>query len=219
MNSRGREDLESREPEKTPLIDMVFLLLIFFFVNLAIRSERVESQTSFLPADVRAELPKVPAPTALSDTAVILVEVLDLQARSTSKRLWTLWEKVSRCASKCGSAQMPSLRGNRFFVTTTSLDRLESMAAGLGMECDCKQVAEIVNRFPVPLRSPDLKVKLEQWVNDRLRLLPSDASVKLHVRMPNTTPVTFLRDLYELADSQSRIRPKYIYIRSLEEKV
>ena len=35
MASRYYEKRERREPDKTPLIDVIFLLLIFFFVTLA----------------------------------------------------------------------------------------------------------------------------------------------------------------------------------------
>jgi biopolymer transport protein ExbD len=79
MPTRYRDRRERREPEKTPLIDMIFLLLIFFFVTVVGANFIPEQQ----PEEVKTDLellpmndPTEPAPDSLDNEIVIQIQLV-----------------------------------------------------------------------------------------------------------------------------------------------
>jgi len=216
--SRYYGDIQTREPEKTPLIDMVFLLLVFFFVNLAVRSQPTATLSSNLPADVQVELPKAPGLDLPRDSTMVLFELLDLHIASNLNRLTAIREQIQTCLVRCKQPPLPDLAVSRFWMATTPLDSLETALNALRSGCVCGKVRRLVASFPIPLSDRRLRAKLSQRLSIRLATLPQNVGVKLHVRLPKSAPVTVLQTLYDLVNSTDRLNPKYIFVRALEEK-
>ena len=76
---RYQREKELREPEKTPLIDMIFLLLIFFFVSLSvIMSESARVPTGNPKKEAVPLLPQVASTQAVPSEGYIVVELYDI---------------------------------------------------------------------------------------------------------------------------------------------
>jgi hypothetical protein len=207
---------ENREPEKTPLIDMVFLLLIFFLVTVA-GLKQVEGKRESRAAErVEADLLRSTRLEGVQDSAhVLLLEVLDLNDRSDSLLLMDVRRRLLECAEHCHEeVAVPELGAARFWVVTTPLDQLEdSLGASVGGGCNCESLRFVIHNYPIPL-----DMGLVDSLRRRFEHFDSAAVQKqLHVRMPVSTPVSFLGALYEFVLSSSWIQPKSVYVRALEE--
>ncbi len=80
--SRGNKVKELREPEKTALIDIIFLLLIFFFVNLTVSEPGFHEESHPQPTPHRErELLKIVRPTEHT-SRYLFIQVVDLREAS-----------------------------------------------------------------------------------------------------------------------------------------
>lgn len=80
--SRGNKVKELREPEKTALIDIIFLLLIFFFVSLTVSEPGFHEESHPQPTPHRErELLKIVRPTEHT-SRYLFIQVVDLREAS-----------------------------------------------------------------------------------------------------------------------------------------
>lgn len=228
MNRADRTgSLETREPEKTPLIDMVFLLLVFFFVNLSMQTyHSKQRQQTQLEEDVKRSFLRVPHPAEYDNARVILIEILDASIVSTRNRLAAARARILNCSQSSGCAvpQIPS-PGNgpgqqRFWVALTPLDQVEKAISNWNPCPACADLQAARRIFPLPWSDADGMASILQ-----VRLAAGSASAmappkEIHVRVPASFPAAeLLRCFYRLAQTVPGIDRDHIYIRALEERM
>ncbi|MDZ7374701.1 MAG: biopolymer transporter ExbD, partial [candidate division KSB1 bacterium] len=106
---------EQREPEKTPLVDMVFLLLIFFFVAL---SERASIGQWMGSGDIRQDLPSAKDLGPVGTEHEVVLEVLDPSNPRNISALRAVRQKLLSCSPSCPVPAVPEVEAGFWIVTT-----------------------------------------------------------------------------------------------------
>lgn len=246
---RNYRSKDRRAPEKTPLIDIIFLLLIFFFVNLSIKSESSGDKGGKVPSKRERELPRIAKINPI--TPGILIQVVDLSSASASliskvNDLRSAFQNLSSRAHLTDGFAPPPPNG--FMVLVDDNDSHNNIDAHINSLIErAWGLIELIISGGTPLTVinsriralficypacyPDLSMPgfqtllgeaetdLGNMISTRLNEFSGLAeSPKVHVRMPKTTYMWFLKSLYRIL-AERGLSGENVHIRALEELI
>ena len=227
--SRGESD--RREVEKTPLIDVIFLLLIFFFVSLTTQSYMAQSKERSQEKS-KQNLLRMANPDPIIGTDYICFELKDLNhdhvPASLITQLNAIRAQLVNFAGPCrirGGALPVIAPGNGTLLMPVSMDTLSDKLhsfsqhwAGVGgcppaMQA---QLNELIEDFPFILNKLNNAAIVTGKIQTLFPQLIQNPQVTLHLRVDKWVSMRALGILYQ-AFSQLNISYKNILIRVLKE--
>ena len=244
--SRRWRKKERREPEKTALIDIIFLLLIFFFVSLS-TIEPVSSGNAGggKPLMRKSELPKIVhiqdmIPGLLiqvvdlsNATAILRIRINDL--RDDFQTLSQLCQFKIKFANASADGFMVAIVEKKNFSQTiesqsTRAQDYISRISRYGSQADsikpkCRALLECYPAFYPSFGDKEFKKSLskaelclEKTIQNKLSEYSNeDKNPQIHVRMPKKTYMLFIKSLFKIL-AKVGFQEENIYIRALEER-
>ncbi len=167
---RYQREKEMREPEKTPLIDMIFLLLIFFFVSLSvIMSESARVPTGNPKKEAVPLLPEVASTQAVPAEGYIVVELYDIAQlpAQLKEMLGEARQKLAQLAALVpGTAAPPAVPASGVLFCVGLRDRddwvlqaylRDVLKVPLNPPPTSVQIASLLRRFPLAVPYSDVR--------------------------------------------------------------
>lgn len=226
MNQQSIKQLsDQREPEKTPLIDIIFLLLIFFFVSISTQSYEQEAE---MPVENKAaeDLMKledaVPVKEDIKPNSLLLIQIVDMSRQSDNycNVLNNNLHDLRLLCSQVGVGNCPDLT---FKCDETS----EPLIVIKPIEEWAQEIQDIMNTSPPSAADRPalqrLAMQTPMPVTDINRASVAIQTVypwvlnyesMIHLRIGSTVPVRTIEYMYNLME-QLNISEKNIHIRVL----
>jgi biopolymer transport protein ExbD len=247
MPARFYERRERREPEKTPLIDVIFLLLIFFFVTVVgldvshkptrgARSSGTQKKLDLLPMINPPET----APAELSEVVLIQVQPGNALNASQIGELNVLIEQANSLPGKPFGAH-PRISPENFLILVfdekyADIDVIPKFIGDLRealkvyraeapdtLEVKIRQLMDQYLPINMPKRgADDFSTLYERSINtlrERVRhYFQNRREREIHIRMDKEVYVRFIDDLYKICNEQN-IDVEHLKFRVLEQRI
>lgn len=201
---------DTREPEKTPLIDIIFLLLIFFFVSITSQSS-VSKSNEKSENVTRQKLMRLSNANIISDSSFVLVEVksVTIQIAVQMDHIRnTLQQFFTQCTQPVPAVLNNAVSPGEFCIFIKRLDELTQEVDNLtGAGCSpatIRKANKLAGEFPRILTNASVDLN----INNYIHLFPDnvftrwiyDNDVKLHLRFERTVPLKALLVFYQLSE-------------------
>lgn len=246
MPIRYYDRRERREPEKTPLIDVIFLLLIFFFVTVV--GLDVSRKPTFGPTSGGSQKkldllpmsnPLEPAPDSLENTILLQVQPAASFQQAMITEMNALIDEINHLKKQPFGYHAP-IQSESILVFMldsefSDMNALARLVSELRDNLDKfrlhktltvqTRLSQLVNYFPINLPPKNEEEFHEDAYKEAIKLLRARINShfeqpnqkELHIRMHRSVYVKFIDDLFEIAN-QDNINLKNIKFRVIDQK-
>jgi biopolymer transport protein ExbD len=245
MASRYRERRERREPEKTPLIDVIFLLLIFFFVTVVNLDVTPKPTYGSRQAGSQLKLDLLPMTNPMEQAPDSLNKAILIQIQPTKDLDEALIARFNDTYGELNALNDTELSGHArltsnqyvIFVLDENRSDLSSVQASLtdlrtkvnalasSNEIELRnQIRASVRYLPISLprqNASDFQAKYEAAMTDlrgRLsRYFGTPRAREVHIRMDPQVYVKVIDNLFQMCNEEG-IQVENIKFRVIEQK-
>lgn len=221
MPSRYRDRSERREPDKTPLIDVIFLLLIFFFVTLVnVDLTKVQPTRQAQATQEKVDLlamsnPEETAPDTLNQLVLLQIQPVGDFEEEFLEHLNKVIVKINAWSAK-NDPKHPEIKKDDFLIFVLDDEYTDVQAIQSKVEDAAKKeqlegnIKELSRRLPI--RLPAKNANDSNFESDYINAIdflgkrigayfgPGQPGRQIHIRMHRRVYVKLIDDLFKLCD-------------------